>query len=89
MGWVANVISSRGVPTAKKWLVLPVLTMAGETDGGEGPSAAVEICVLVITVLLVCFVSVSTLLLLGVPLFQGLVASSVLLRSDWGRSGRL
>ena len=62
MGWVANVISSRGVPTAKKWLVLPVSTMAGETDGGEGPSAAVEICVLVITVLLVCFVCVSTLL---------------------------
>ena len=76
------VMFSRGVPTAKKWLVLPVSTMVGETGGGEGPSAAVETCVLVITVLLVCFVSFSTLLMLGVPLFQGLDASSVLLQSD-------
>ena len=83
------VMSSRGVPTAKKWLVLPVSTMVGETGGGEGPSAAVEICLLVITVLLVCFVSVSTLLMLGVPLFQEVEASSVLVRSAWGRSGRL
>ena len=78
-----------GVPTVKKWLVLPVSAIEGETVGGEGPSAAVETCMLVFTLLLVCSVSGSTLLLLGVPPFQGFEGVPSLGRSGVGRSGRL
>ena len=83
------VTSSSGVPTAKKWLVLPTSAIDGETVGGEGPSAAVETCMLVFTLLLVCFVSGSTLLLLGVPPFQGFEGVPSVVRSVVGRWGRL
>ena len=76
---------------AKKWDVLPVSTIAVEALGGEGPSAAVDMCFLLSLVMVTCcgWASGSTQFVLGVPLSYSSLVVAVAALARLGRSGRL
>ena len=80
-----------GARMAKKWEVLPVSMIAVEASGGQGPSAAVDMSVLLSLVTAICCdgASWSTQFVLGVPLSYSSEVVVVAALARLLRSGRL